>query len=328
MADDISLISFDSLSTELVRKCSVVKLPDNRPDISQIHNLKSLSAHLPNIASSIFKSLGSQQCEATYQRCLKIDLEEAGLEVELEKEIQLEYKGKIVGTRRADLLVKTKSKELAVIELKAVSSNLSPNHVGQLKYYMEHFKIEQGYLINFPHDDGFPRADDAACFFEIKALMGVMDLSTLDGPLLRLRHDRTDVQIIELKRRILNGQELKKVMAKKVETEPQTKWGITQKGFPCKICIKGQGFCHYHKHQEIKKVGTSATKIGSDARLMFAPSPSSAKRVEKHPASAKKDKAESTFSEKPPVESVVLLPLVPKYRHFPPILPALGEELS
>jgi GxxExxY protein len=94
-----------------------------------------------------------QQCEATYQRCLKIDLKEAALAVELEK-ISSSYKGNVVGTRRADLLVTTKKKEVAVIEVKAVH-NISPNHVGQLQYYMDHFNIHQGYIVNFPHNEGF-----------------------------------------------------------------------------------------------------------------------------------------------------------------------------
>ena len=63
--------------------------------VPKISDLQSLSTNLP-----IFQQLGSQQLEAAYQRCLKIDLEEAGINVLMEPEIELTYKGQAVGTRR------------------------------------------------------------------------------------------------------------------------------------------------------------------------------------------------------------------------------------
>jgi hypothetical protein len=74
----------------------------------------------------------------------------------------------------------------------------------------------------------------------LKALRGVTDISNLDGPMIRFKHNRAHVQIIEVRRRIMSEQELKETLAKKVAAKP--KWGITQKGLSCKICIEEQRF--------------------------------------------------------------------------------------
>lgn len=131
-----------------------------------------------------------------------MDLEEAGLEVELEKEIQLVYKGKTVGTRRADIVVKTASNEVADMELKAVR-DVCPTHPKQLKYYMDNLQIDHGYLINYPHDNGFPAVDESSSVFDLKALQGLEDASTLDRKYLRLKNGpiSMDVQVIEFKSR-------------------------------------------------------------------------------------------------------------------------------
>ncbi len=42
-----------------------------------------------------------------------------------------------------------------MIELKAVK-HLSSDNMEQLYYYMAHLRCNIGYLINFPHETGFP----------------------------------------------------------------------------------------------------------------------------------------------------------------------------
>lgn len=53
------------LSAQFEQKCVVLTFPD-KSTIPQISNLESLTRRLPEICSNIFKSLGSQQCEATW----------------------------------------------------------------------------------------------------------------------------------------------------------------------------------------------------------------------------------------------------------------------
>ena len=125
--------------------------------IPPIPDSVGLEQHLPAICSNIYRILSSRQLEATYQNCLAADLKEAGVAVHSEVSINLLYKGRRVGSRQADLIVQTKDKEITILELKAVPQNkLSRDHLKQLQFYMHHFGVKNGYLINFPHDYGFP----------------------------------------------------------------------------------------------------------------------------------------------------------------------------
>lgn len=132
--------------------------------------MNSLSNRLPTICSTIFAHLGSQQTEATYQCCLKIDLEQAGVEVLLEPVMELLYKGQVVGTRRADLVLKLKSGKKVVVEFKAVDQ-MTCDHVKQLQFYAHHMGIHRGYLITFPHDSSFPSVEGDT--FSISHLCGM-----------------------------------------------------------------------------------------------------------------------------------------------------------
>ena len=130
--------------------------------VPSIPDFVRLEQHLPNICSNIHRILSSRQLEATYQNCLAADLKEAGVMLHSEVSINLMYKGQKVSSRRADLIVQTKDEQMAILELKAVPHyKLSQEHLKQLQFYMHHFGIKTGYLINFPHDYGFP--DVAEC---------------------------------------------------------------------------------------------------------------------------------------------------------------------
>ena len=77
------------LSAQLEEKCAIIHLPAVADSAAttipqRIDSLTLLNQQLPSICSNIFKSLGSQQRKATYQRCLQLDLEETGLVVNVE----------------------------------------------------------------------------------------------------------------------------------------------------------------------------------------------------------------------------------------------------
>mmetsp|Transcript_37564 Transcript_37564/g.91128 ORF Transcript_37564/g.91128 Transcript_37564/m.91128 type:complete len:291 (-) Transcript_37564:69-941(-) len=164
----------------------------------------TLRQELPSICQDLFEELGSQQLEGTYQRCLAIDLLQAGVEeVHTEVKLPLTYKGKVVGNRRADMVLDLASGERAIIELKAIEKMWLMHRV-QLEYYMYHADIEEGYLINFPHDDGFPSVT-GNCEFEYKALIGdtysVQHLVNNRSRLtLRNTPDNRDVEVIHIRR--------------------------------------------------------------------------------------------------------------------------------
>lgn len=95
-------------------------------------------------AMKVHNTLGNGFQEVIYQRCLAIELENAGIGHQREKEHVIFYNGVDVGTRRADFVVEDK----LMIELKAVI-NLEDIHLAQAKNYVIAYNFTKGLLINF-----------------------------------------------------------------------------------------------------------------------------------------------------------------------------------
>ena len=222
--------------------------------VPPIVDLESLREQLPVICSKLFHQVGSQQLEATYQRCLRIDLEEAGVRVIDEPEIKLTYKGNIVGTRRADLLLVLDSEEKAIVELKAVDE-MKMDHRKQLEYYLHYADIDKGYLINFPHDSTFPSVDEWYLFSvaRLRGLVQKVEHLLMGGVTLRPKNSpkKREVEVLEVNRSTMSTQEQENARQKKRE-QPKHRYGQRQKGTDCKICIKKGGFCHLHLDQKPK----------------------------------------------------------------------------
>lgn len=88
--------------------------------------------------------LSSGFLESVYKKALIIELEEKGIHAEVEKSIDVYYKGRIVGEFKADIIVEDK----IIIELKSVQQ-LTPIHETQLVNYLTATHIDHGLLINF-----------------------------------------------------------------------------------------------------------------------------------------------------------------------------------
>ena len=89
-------------------------------------------------------ALGNGFQEVIYQRALAIEMEYAGLAFEREKEMEIFYRGKNIGTRRVDFFVEDK----IMVELKAITV-LEDVHLAQAMNYLEAYQKEIGLLINF-----------------------------------------------------------------------------------------------------------------------------------------------------------------------------------
>ena len=248
------------------------------PTLPRIRDVKSFDDQIRMICESLFHTLTSKQLEATYQRCLAIDLQQAGIKVLIqEQEIKLQYKGQDVGTRRADIVLQTPSdKQWIVIELKAVST-LTSEHMQQLQFYMYHFDIEIGYLINFPRDKGFPDLPSTATYRQT-ILSGGTSAEMLSDRNTRARLANAQVQIIKVERVVTKEEqspsvhndldlllEPKRVVPTPVLSRAQptivarsavaarttTSTFIVpiakKTGEPCKLCMKYQSYCRYHK---------------------------------------------------------------------------------
>lgn len=95
-------------------------------------------------AMKVHNNLGSGFQEVIYQRCLALEMQQARLNYEREKEQVIYYNGIEVGSRRADFIVEGK----VVVELKALV-NLEDIHLAQAKNYTVAYNFPIGLLINF-----------------------------------------------------------------------------------------------------------------------------------------------------------------------------------
>ncbi|RLN74310.1 hypothetical protein BBJ28_00005641 [Nothophytophthora sp. Chile5] len=122
--------------------------------VAKITTSVALKAQLPSICNEVFTVLGPYNLEATYQRALAMELRARGVRVTSEVEIPICYKGQRIATRRLDLHLQLDKP--VILELKAVTTKLTSTHLKQLEFYLTHFDVSEGYLINFPHVTGFP----------------------------------------------------------------------------------------------------------------------------------------------------------------------------
>ncbi len=96
-------------------------------------------------AIEVHRALGPGLLEGTYETCLIFELKQAGLKVEWQKVVPVEYKDvKLDCGYRLDLLIE----ESVVIEVKSVET-LAKIHEAQLLTYLKLSKYRIGLLINF-----------------------------------------------------------------------------------------------------------------------------------------------------------------------------------
>ena len=108
--------------------------------------LNELTEKIIGIAIEVHKELGPGLLEKVYQRCLKIALEEKGLQVDSEVPVEVVFHGKKVADEalRIDLLVENQ----VVLELKS-AAKLTELYQKQLGTYLKLANKPCGLLINF-----------------------------------------------------------------------------------------------------------------------------------------------------------------------------------
>ncbi len=82
--------------------------------------------------------------ESVYEKCLALELNNSGLQVETQKPITVFYEGEIVGEFFSDILVN----DIVILELKSVRK-ITNAHEVQLVNYLVATGKEIGLLINF-----------------------------------------------------------------------------------------------------------------------------------------------------------------------------------
>lgn len=95
-------------------------------------------------AIEVHRVLGPGFLESIYEEALGVELSLRRVSFRRQVAIQVDYKGRVVGEGRVDLLVA----DLLLVELKAVE-HLAPIHMAQLLSYLKATKIRHGLLVTF-----------------------------------------------------------------------------------------------------------------------------------------------------------------------------------
>lgn len=106
--------------------------------------LNELSRQVIGAAIEVHRVLGPGYLESVYEEALAVELTLQGLACDRQMPMGIEYKGRVVGEGRLDLLVDGN----LVVELKTVEQ-LLPIHQAQLLSYLKAARKELGLLINF-----------------------------------------------------------------------------------------------------------------------------------------------------------------------------------
>lgn len=107
--------------------------------------LNDLSYKVIGCAMDVYKALGPGLLESVYEKALIQELALAGIPVQSQVEVRMNYKGIDIGEgMRLDLLIDDK----IIVELKSVEE-LKPVHHKQLLTYLKLMDKRLGLLINF-----------------------------------------------------------------------------------------------------------------------------------------------------------------------------------
>lgn len=101
-----------------------------------------------------YNTLGSKFPENVHRNALVIELNLRGLSTQVERPFTIEYKGHVVGSYRADLIVEGR----VMVECKVVDRIIGA-HKAQLLNYLRATGIEVGLLLNFGVDPSVSRLD-------------------------------------------------------------------------------------------------------------------------------------------------------------------------
>ncbi|MBT3010236.1 MAG: GxxExxY protein [Candidatus Thiodiazotropha sp. (ex Lucina aurantia)] len=109
-----------------------------------------MSERVIGCAYTVGNELGPGFLERVYEKALCVEMIRNGLEVERQKQLNVTYKGEVVGKYFADILVEN----CLLLEVKAVA-RLSPEHKAQVINYLKATDLTVSLLINF----GTPRTE-------------------------------------------------------------------------------------------------------------------------------------------------------------------------
>jgi GxxExxY protein len=107
-------------------------------------NAIPISRRVIGCAFAVSNSLGSGFVESVYEGALCLELAEQGIAFERQAALRVSYKGQLIGSFVADLIVES----VLLVELKALKQ-LASEHEAQVMNYLRASGLGVGLLLNF-----------------------------------------------------------------------------------------------------------------------------------------------------------------------------------
>lgn len=102
-------------------------------------------------AIEVYKALGAGYEERIYQEAIAVEFRKRNIPYEIERDVEVFYKGEKVGIHRLDFIVMdVELKSALVVELKS-ATKITKSHIAQTASYLKTLKMPKGLLINFPY---------------------------------------------------------------------------------------------------------------------------------------------------------------------------------
>ena len=105
---------------------------------------KELTEKIIGCAYRVYNKMGFGYLESVYEKCMLIELDKTGFDIESQKPIRVQYDAEVVGDFIADILVN----DTVILELKSVRKLVEAHEV-QLVNYLVATGKPVGLLINF-----------------------------------------------------------------------------------------------------------------------------------------------------------------------------------
>ena len=105
---------------------------------------EELTEKIIGCAYRVYNQMGFGFLESVYEKCMAIELQEAGLKANLQHPITVYYSNQVVGEFIADIVVEG----VVIVELKSVRRIVNAHEV-QLVNYLVATQTDVGLLLNF-----------------------------------------------------------------------------------------------------------------------------------------------------------------------------------
>ena len=122
---------------------AVRELPQRHRD-TETEKLNEITEKIIGCAIEVHRNLGPGLLERVYEEALCIELELSGVSYQRQLAVPIDYKGRVIGEYRLDLLVQDK----VIVEIKSVDRR-DPVFEAQLLTYLKVTGKKIGLLINF-----------------------------------------------------------------------------------------------------------------------------------------------------------------------------------